>query len=382
MRFQHFVCLLLAGLAYGQAAPPAPAPATPPAAAATTDQSAAPAAPAPAPEANVGPDDTVITLKGFCTDSSLQGDACKTVITRAQFEKITAALQPNMSPAVRRQAATFYARLLKMSADAEKRGLDKGPMFDQKLAIARMQILSQELTRAMQEDSAKITDADIEEYYKKNEGNFEQATFERIFVPRTKQFDTAAAKSSASSKTGPAAGAKPATKPVTPAQPTEAQTKAAEESMKKLADTLRARAVKGEDPEKLQTEAHVAAGLPGNAPISKMEKVRRTALPQNHQTVMSLNVGEVSEVIADPNGGYYIYKMISKETLPLDTVKPEIKNTMSSQRYRDGMQTFQNPASLDLNDAYFGPVRNSAMPVPPRGVRPVPQPQSQSKDPE
>ena|SRR5271163_4191980 len=380
MRFQHFVCLLLAGLAYGQAAPPAPAPASPPAAAATTDQSAAPAAPAPAPEASVGPDDTVITLKGFCTDSSLQGDACKTTITRAQFEKITAALQPNMSPAVRRQAATFYARMLKMSTDAEKRGLDKGPMFDEKLAIARMQILSQELTRAMQEDSAKITDADIEDYYKKNEGNFEQATFERIFVPRTKQIDTAAAKSSASAKTGPAAGTKAAAKPATPAQATEAQTKAAEESMKKLADTLRARAAKGEDPEKLQTEAHVAAGLPGNAPISKMEKIRRTALPQNHQTVMSLNVGEVSEVIADPNGGYYIYKMISKETLPLDTVKPEIKNTMSSQRYRDSMQTFQNPASLDLNDAYFGPVRNSAMPLPPRGVRPVPQPQS--KDPE
>jgi PPIC-type PPIASE domain len=381
MRFQHFVCLLLAGFAFGQAAPPATAPATPPAAAATADQTAAPAAPAPAPEANVGPDDTVITLKGFCTDSSLQGDACKTVITRAQFEKITAALQPNMSPAVRRQAATFYARMLKMSTDAEKRGLDKGPMFDEKLAIARMQILSQELTRAMQEDSAKITDADIEDYYKKNEGNFEQATFERIFVPRTKQIDPAA-KSSASSKTGVAAGAKTAAKPATPAQPTEAQTKAAEESMKKLADTLRARAAKGEDPEKLQTEAHVAAGLPGNAPISKMEKVRRTALPQNHQTVMSLNVGEVSEVIADPNGGYYVYKMISKETLPLDTVKPEIKNTMSSQRYRDSMQTFQNPASLDLSEAYFGPVRNSAMPVPPRGVRPVPQPQSQSKDPE
>ena len=74
MRFQYLVCLLLAGLAYGQAAPPAP----PPAAGAKAEQRA-PAAPDKAPEVKVGPDDTVITLKGFCADASQQGDACKTV---------------------------------------------------------------------------------------------------------------------------------------------------------------------------------------------------------------------------------------------------------------------------------------------------------------
>jgi len=86
MRFQCLVCLLLAGLAYGQAAQPATPPAaTPPAAGAKAEQSAS--APADkAPEVKVGPDDTVITLKGFCADAAQQGDACKTAITRAQFE--------------------------------------------------------------------------------------------------------------------------------------------------------------------------------------------------------------------------------------------------------------------------------------------------------
>jgi len=32
----------------------------------------------------------------------------------------------------------------------------------------------------MQADSGKISDADVEEYYKKNEANYDQATFNRI----------------------------------------------------------------------------------------------------------------------------------------------------------------------------------------------------------
>ena len=91
--------------------------------------------------------------------------------------------------------------------------------------------------------------------------------------------------------------------------------------MTKLAAGLRARAAKGEDPDKLQKEAYVAAGLPGNAPSTKMEKVRRTTLPANHQAVMDLKPGEVSEVISDPNSGHYIYKLVSKETLSVDAVK-------------------------------------------------------------
>lgn len=359
MRFQCLVCLLLAGLAYGQAAPPA----TPPATAEKAEPSAS-AATDKAPEVKVGPDDPVITMKSFCADATQQGDACKTAISRAQFEKLAEALQPGMSPAIRRQLATAYSRMLRMSTAAEKRGLDKGPSFDEKMNFARMQILSQELSRALQEDSVKVTDGDIEDYYKKNEPSYEQATLARIFVPRTKQIVNPVVKPKADAQVAkPKANANQA--------PTEAQQKTAEEAMKKVAADLRARAAKGEDPDKLQKEAYVAAGLPGNAPTTKMDKVRRTTLPPSHHTVMDLKPGEVSEVISDPNSGHYIYKMVGKETLSLDTVKPEIRNLISSQRYRDGMQGFQG--NVDLNDAYFGPTRNPAMPPPPRGAKPPAQ---------
>src|SRR6202140_3765510 len=142
MRFQCLVCLLLASMAYGQAAQPStPNAAAPPAAGAKADQSA-PAATDKAPEIKVGPDDTVLTLKGFCADATQQGDACKTVISRAQFEKLAESLQPGMSPAIRRQLATVYSRILRMSTVAEKRGLDKQPKFEEKMNYARMQVLS------------------------------------------------------------------------------------------------------------------------------------------------------------------------------------------------------------------------------------------------
>jgi len=347
------------GVAYGQAAPPT----TPPAAGAKAEQAAS-AAPAKAPEIQVGPDDPVVTLKGFCADAAQQGDACKTVITRAQFEKIAEALQPGMPPAQRRQLVNGFASMLRKSAAAEKRGLDKGPTFDVLMTFARMQILSLELGRVLQEESGKVSDADIEDYYKKNVATYEQATLARIVIPRTKQIKPAIA----AQKPGEKA---PATPTATP-PPTEEQKKAAEEAMTKLAADIRARAVKGEDPDALQKEAYTVAGFPGNPPSTKVEKAHRSTLPPSHQAVMDLKPGEVSEVISDPNSNHYIYKLISKDTQSLESVKPEIQKTISAQRYRDSMQGFQG--NVDLNEAYFGPTQVRRMPPRPEGAQPSDRP--------
>jgi bifunctional DNA-binding transcriptional regulator/antitoxin component of YhaV-PrlF toxin-antitoxin module len=252
-----------------------------------------------------------------------------------------------------------------MSTEAEKRGLDKGPRFDEVMHFTRMQILSQELSRSLQEESGKVTDADIDDYYKKNELSYEQATFARIFIPKAKQTPTSPALPVA--KAGASAPLKP-TPP--PPPPTEAQKKAAEEAMDKVAESIRARAAKGEDPDALQKEAYAAAGLPGSPMSTKMEKVRRTTLPMSHQKAMDLKPGEVSEVITDTNSGHYVYKLLSKENLSEDSVKPEIRNIISSQRYRDSMQGFQG--NVDLSDAYFGSGK-LVTPQRPKGAKPVAQ---------
>lgn len=313
MRFQCLVFLLLATLVHAQA----PSPAKPPAA----EQS---------PQVSVAPDDPVITVNGFCPDPAPAGSACKTVITRAQFEKLTEALQPGMSLPLRLKVANSYARTMRMAAAAEKRGLDQTPAFAEEMRYARMQLLSQDLTRTLQADANNLTDADLDDYFKKNESSFEQATLARIFVPRAKQ-------------TAPNADAKDD-----------------EAAMTKLAADLRVRAANGEDPDKIQLEAYTAAGIAGPSPNTRMEKVRRTTLPPRHELVMDMRPGEVSEVFSDPAGAHFIYKMISKETVKMDDVKEEIRTALSTQRYRDSMKSFEG--DVVFSDAYFNPPSDSTTP--------------------
>ena len=74
-------------------------------------------------------------------------------MTRAQFERLTEALQPGMSPSLRLNVAHAYARNLRMSAAAEKRSLDKTPAFEEEMRYARMQLLAQDLNRDIADGS-------------------------------------------------------------------------------------------------------------------------------------------------------------------------------------------------------------------------------------
>jgi hypothetical protein len=350
MRSKWLVCFLLGGAAFGQApAKPAAVPPPHPAAvAADTDANAA--------FAKVAPTDPVITIKGTCEDPAKQGDACQTVVTREEFEKLAEAVRPGMPPNVRRQLATYYSRMLPMTKEAEKRALDKSPKYSELIRFARMQILSQELSNTLQQEAQSVSDADVEKNYKDNAPAYEEATMQRLFIPRVKQVAVQ--------------------KPGAKEEEVEAQQKAGEETMKKTATDLRARAAKGEDFEKLQKEAFLAAGVKGNPPTTKMEKVRQSTLPQAQKSVLELKPGEVSQLISDPTG-HYVYKLVSKQSLPLDAVKAEIHNALASQRYRDAMQPYQQ-SNMDMNAAYFGPTRNPAAPP----VKPGETPAENDTDPD
>jgi len=327
---KHTVYLLLAGLTYGLAAQ-APSPSL-----AGEHQEKIPAAEgAPA----VGPDDPVITINGFCADPALQVSACKTIITRAQFEKLTEALQPGMPLTLRLKVANAYARNMRMAAVAEKRGLDKTPAFEEEMHYGRMQLLSQDLDRALRADANNISDADLADYYKRNASSFQQATVARIFVPHARQTTHAGAQDEVGD---------------------EAREKAAAEAMTNVAADLRARAVKGEDFDKLQIEAYAEAGIERTTVDTKIEKVRRSTLPQQHESVMDMKPGEVSQVFTDPEGAHFIYKMISKERLTLDDANTEIRSAISTQRYRDNTKGFQG--DVVFSDAYFNPPRQLTTP--------------------
>jgi hypothetical protein len=355
------VCLLLASLAWGQAASkPAAAPGAPSKAPASSS-SAAPAANAPA---DVAPDAAVITLPGVCdnppADQSKAAD-CKTVVTRAEFEQLLEAInQAHMPPPVRRQLANQYAMLVVMANEAHKMGVDKGPKFEQQLRIQRMQAMATQLRQALQEKAGEVPDKDIEDYYHKNAPSYEQASLQRIFIPRSRQLDTSKDKE----------------------KPTEAETKKRQEegdaAMKTEAEALQKRAAAGEDFNKLQEEAFTFAGLKAKAPQTNMANLRRVGLPPDQAAVFDLKTGEVSQLIADPSG-YFIYKMGEKQTISLESAKEEIHNTLRTQRLQESMQSIQQSAKPALNDAYFAAPEAAPAGAAAPPAKPQPKPEAGPK---
>src|SRR5262249_23230474 len=153
---------------------------------------------------------------------------------------------------------------------------------------ARMQILSQQLTIALQEESQKVSDEDIEKYYKDKQDNYQDANLQRLYVPHTKQ--VVPPKAAPGAKKDKEADEKES----------EAREKANVAAKAQTAKTLRARGAKGENFDTLEKEAYLAAGLKGNPPSTKMEKIRPNAIPPTHHVAFTLKPGEVSEVISDP----------------------------------------------------------------------------------
>jgi len=292
----------------------------------------------PATAATVAPDAAVITIKGLCEkpDRSVSGEpsrtSCQTLITRAQFEKLTDAILSNMKPSMQRQVANSYPDLLAMAQAAEARGLENNPHFQQRLAFARLQILSQELVRQIDDESSQISDKDLEDYYHSHAAEFETATLERIFVPNHKRM-----------------GARKATD-----QASRTEEQGSEEAMTRLSEELRTQAVAGDDFMTLQKKAYDAAGMTDVPPNPSLGRLRAVSLPAGHGSVLELKAGEVSNVLSDSTG-HYIYKLDNKEAESFDAAKSEIHKVLQNQRREEAIRTVTGNITSELNLAYFGP---------------------------
>src|ERR1700687_2145119 len=106
--------LFLATVAWGQAAKPA-APPPPP--------KVAPHMASAAGAGTIGPGAAGITIPGLCDKvpaDKTKGADCKTVVTRAEFEQLLAAVAPTMEPPAKKQLATQYAMALVMVGKAHE----------------------------------------------------------------------------------------------------------------------------------------------------------------------------------------------------------------------------------------------------------------------
>lgn len=298
-------------------------------------------APAKAP-AQLPPSAPVILIKGSCpaAPAAAQTSGCKAQVTRGEFERLVKALNPEMAPALRQNFAENYGKLLVIANEARKRGIQNSAEIQVLFEFARLQVLAQELGKRIQKQASNIHPAEIESYYREHQQDFDSATAQRIIIPR------------------PTASAE---KPVD------------EEAEKQFAAKIRERWAAGEDPAKLQAEAYARSANKVQPPSVDLV-IRRRGSAQAELPVFDLEPGEISQPILNQSA-FFIYKLVKKETAPLQQVQDEIKRTLSGQRLQQEMDKITKSGEASLNQIYFGNLAAAS----PAGGASAPSPAGKSR---
>jgi hypothetical protein len=276
----------------------------------------------------------VSTLQGLCerpANSNATPTDCSTVITRADFEKLVNAVQPNMPATNRKPFATRYVTVLLLAEKAHEMGLDKTPEFEEQMYIARVQLLARQAGEKIQRDAANVPDSEISDYYQQHASDYKTISFERIYIPKQKQAETSGDPNQLHAETKPAAS---------------------EAEMKDEADKLRARAAAGEDPTKLQQQANDFAGTKAQVTNVKVDNMRKASIPPTDAGIFDLKAGEVSQVFSDASG-YRIYKVEEIKDLPLASVHDEIARAVQGQNMKNAFDSLQNSAKTTFDNTYF-----------------------------
>jgi hypothetical protein len=333
----------------------------------------------------VAPNDVVETIHGFCDDNLLidrgksasattsteaakpdstgsAGSApsgihrandpdCKTVITRAEFEKLAALLDLGSGAENRSNRIKFgvrYPEMLLFASKALQAGIDKEPGFQTRARYTYLMLLSQAFTRRIQEEKTNISNEEYATEYKNHPELFATVNLLRIFIPKQKHHTSGA----------------------------EMLRDAAadEAAMKAEAQLIRKKALAGGDFAKLEKEVYVFAGEdPEEAPEVVLNDANRNTVERQYQDVVfSLKPGEISDLVPAPKG-WHIFKLVSKGQVPMS----DAKNILLSLRAREAIDAAKAELKTDFNDAYFN-VPGGMDPAKPSGASANPS-GSQSK---
>jgi hypothetical protein len=99
-----------------------------------------------------------------------------------------------MPIATKKQLANGYAAWLYLAEKAHEFGLDQGPVFDEKMHVARVQILAKLGGDQLHQQLAKVTDGEIENYYRDHIADYKTISYNHLLVPKQKQMDATAQK--------------------------------------------------------------------------------------------------------------------------------------------------------------------------------------------
>jgi hypothetical protein len=291
---------------------------------------------------NVPPNAPVVTVHGVCGNNaaSAKPGTCETVITKEQFKAMLEGMNVTSqisTPAAMRSFAESYANLLALADVGEKAGFDKDPHFLELIRIARIRALAESYRHSLDEKYSNPSADEIEAYYKENIAKYEALKVERIIIPNINP------------NRAPAARAE------------------FEKKFQKLASDIHERAARGEETQKLQDETYKALSLPSPQKTDLGLK-RKGGLPAGiEKELAALKPGEVTRLEPEMSG-MNIYKLRSRDTIPLEFVKAEIIRDLHQKNMEAAIKSVTGSVHSDLNDQFFGPVgvRSGPMLRPPQ----------------
>lgn len=277
---------------------------------------------------NVGPDTVVIEIQGVCAglgDGVVKKAPCVTRITKNQFQTMMSATNIAMpTTAAQRSFAESYIQLLAMADAAEKAGVDKDPQFLEQMKLVRMRTIADFYKRVLETRANNPSPDEIAAYYKQNSSKFEQIKIERVIIPTI----------SGRRISGTAADAA--------------------KKVKDLANSIRERAVNGEDMNILQADAYKTLGMPAPPPADLGSRRRGTLPPAIESELFALKPGEVTPVEVEP-AGFTIYRLRTRDLPSMDSIRAELLHDMHQQYVSSTMKAIQDNARTNLNLDYFVP---------------------------
>jgi hypothetical protein len=296
---------------------------------------------------NVAPNAAVVVVHGVCppanagsakngaTKDASTNANCQTVITKDQFNAMLSGMSlASQLPtqAAMRNFAESYAQLLAMAGAGEKGGAENDPRFQELMRIARIRALADFYRHALEEKYSNPSQEEIEAYYKENISKYESFKVERIIIPSVNPNRTPAARAEFDKK------------------------------FQQLANDIRERAARGEETQKLQDEVYKTLALP-SSPKTDLGMKRRGGLPAGiEKDLFALKPGEVTKLEAEMSG-LNIYKLRSRDTIPVEFVKAEIVRDLHQKNMEAAIKSVTNSVHADLNEQFFGPTGGKGGPI-------------------
>ena len=287
--------------------------------------------------AELPPDTAVISIKGLCPAEDKPAASnkvpstsdCSMTVTKQQFDNLVKAFNTNnqnVTPAQRRNLGQSYVELLIFSEAAKAAGVENTPAFAEVMRVLRMRTLGDLYRNELAEQYRNPSEQEIEDYYKANQEKFEGAKLSRIFIPANDPDPQATAEKKADY----------------------------EKKVKQVADDIQARAAKGEDMSKLQKAAYTELAIAATPPTTDLSVARHgTFPPKIDHEIFSHKAGDVFR--SDEGTGHMIYKVESKQTGSLDSVKAEIIQQLFRQKMEAKTKELNSAVHTDYNETYFGP---------------------------